>query len=575
MSSHSNEPSNSSSDPASMRGADLVIRCLEREGVDTVFAYPGGASMEMHQAMRESSLRVILPRHEQGGGFAAAGYARATGRVGVSMATSGPGATNLVTAITDAHMDSVPTVFITGQVQQNFIGKNAFQETDIIGITRPITKHSYLVLDVRDIPKVIAEAFYIASHGRPGPVMIDLPKDVQQALCVPEFPQSVHLRSYHPPPPPTDEDVERVRRAVEASSRPCLYIGGGIISSGAHEELRAFAETNRIPVVYTLNGIGAFPDEHELSMQWLGMHGSYAANYAANECDLLLCIGARFDDRVTGNVDTFAKGATVVHVDVDPSEINKNKHADIGVVCNARDMLVRLNDKPLRGDWQAWVRQTQAWKKERPFSYRDNKLIQPQEVVEHLNTITSGSATVVTGVGQHQMWAAQFYSFSRPRQFHTSGGLGTMGFGLPTAIGVKVARPEETVVLIDGDGSFQMNIQELGTVHCEDVAVKMIILNNQHLGMVAQWEDRFYGSHRGNTEMKSNFSERPYPHFIDLAKGYLVPGRDVWDEDELDDAIREMLTTEGPFLLDVHVEYQEHVLPMMPPGGSYKDLILE
>lgn len=558
-----------------MRGADIVVHCLEREGVDTVFAYPGGASMELHQAMCNSPIRVVLPRHEQGGGFAAAGYARATGRVGVAMATSGPGATNLVTAITDAYMDSIPTVFITGQVGQKFIGKNAFQETDIIGITRPIVKHSYLVLDVNDIPAIMAEAFHLARTGRPGPIVIDLPKDVQQAACEPAFPERVALRSHQVAGEPSAADVERIRKTIAGAARPCLYIGGGIIASGAHQELLAFAETNRIPVVNTLMGVGAFPTNHELSLKWLGMHGSYAANYAANQSDVLIALGVRFDDRVTGNVDTFATGATIIHVDIDPSEINKNKHADIGVVCDAKAMLRQLNKAPLEGDWEDWVRQTQTWKRTYPFSYRSGEHIQPQQVIERLDAITASSATIVTGVGQHQMWAGQFYNYQRPRQFHTSGGLGTMGFGLPTAMGVKTARPDETVVLIDGDGSFQMNIQELGTVHCEEIAVKMIILNNQHLGMVAQWEDRFYGSQRGNTELKSNFSERPYPHFIDVAKGYLVPGKEVWTRDELDDAIREMLTADGPYLLDIHVEYQEHVLPMMPPGGSYKDLILE
>ena len=575
MTKPSKNPVPEHAEDARVRGADLVIQCLEREGVDTIFAYPGGASMELHQALRHSPIRVILPRHEQGGGFAAAGYARATGRVGVAMATSGPGATNLVTAITDCYMDSIPTVFITGQVGQKFIGKNAFQETDIIGITRPIVKHSYLVLDVNDIPAVMAEAFYLANAGRPGPVVIDLPKDVQQSSCVPQFPETVDVRSYHVTKDPSDADVARVRRALANSARPCLYVGGGIISAGAHEELLAFAETNRIPVVTTLLGIGAFPDTHELSLKWLGMHGSYAANYAANQCDVLIGVGARFDDRVTGNVDTFATSAVIIHIDIDPSEINKNKRADVGVVCDARKMLARLNEKPLNGDWEGWVRQTQTWKRETPFSYKDSEHILPQLVVERLDALTGSSATIVTGVGQHQMWAGQFYNFQRPRQFHTSGGLGTMGFGLPAAMGVKAACPDETVILIDGDGSFQMNIQELGTVHCEGLGVKMVILNNQHLGMVAQWEDRFYGSHRGNTEMKSNFSERPYPHFTTVADGFLVPGRDVWAKDELDDAIREMLTTGGPYLLDVHVEYQEHVLPMIPPGGGYKDLILE
>lgn len=560
---------------APIKGAEMVIRCLERAGTDTIFAYPGGASMEMHQALRDSSIRVVLPRHEQGGGFAAAGYARATGRTGVAMVTSGPGATNLVTAIADAYMDSVPIVCITGQVPQKFIGKNAFQETDIIGVTRPIVKHSYLVLDVNDIPQIFAEAFCLARSGRPGPVVIDLPKDVQQTLAVPVYPEHSTCRACTPPPPVPDAVVASLKQAIADSERPCLYVGGGIITAGASQELLRFVDSHRIPVVTTLMGIGAFPDSHELSMQWLGMHGSFAANYAANESDLLIGIGVRYDDRVTGNVDTFAPNATIIHVDIDASEINKNKRADIGVVADAREVLARLNEEPVLRERPAWLQQVAEWKGETPFVFRNDNTLQPQLVVKRLSEITEGNATIVTGVGQHQMWAGQFYQFSRPRQFHTSGGLGAMGFGLPTAMGVKLACPDELVVLIDGDGSFQMNIQELGTLYSEEIAVKAIILNNQHLGMVAQWEDRFYGSRRGNTVLGQEAAGRPYPDFVKIAAGYLVPGRDVWSVDELDGAIREMIDTDGPYVLDVHVAYQEHVLPMIPSGTSHKDIILE
>jgi len=558
-----------------IKGAETAIRCLERQGVEMIFAYPGGASMELHQALCDSTIRVVLPRHEQGGGFAAAGYARATGKTGVCMATSGPGATNLVTAITDAYMDSVPLVAITGQVPQSFIGKNAFQETDIIGMTRPVVKHSYLVLDPSEIPQVFAEAFFLANSGRPGPVVIDLPKDVQQAKCVPSFPDDVTIRAYQIPDEPTDDDIEQVRAAIRDSERPCLYVGGGIITAGAHDELRQFAESYSIPVVTTLNGIGAFPEDSPLSLKWLGMHGTYYANYAANEADLLLSVGVRFDDRVTGNVRTFARKAKIVHVDIDPSEINKNKPADIGIVCNAKSFLRRMLVDPIRKDYAAWHRQIAEWKRQCPLRYAQSDQIQPQFVVEKLCEITKGKALIVTGVGQHQMWSAQFYTFTQPRSLLTSGGLGTMGFGLPSAMGAKLARPEAQVVLIDGDGSFQMNIQELGTLHCEEIAVKMIILNNQHLGMVAQWEDRFYGSQRGNTELRSLHIDRPYPHFVDIAKGYLVPGREVWDKADVGPAIEEMLATDGPYLLDIHAEYQEHVLPMIPSGGSHKDIIIE
>lgn len=568
---------NSQSGSPRIKGADLVIRCLEHENVEIIFAYPGGASMELHQSLTTSPIRVVLPRHEQGGAFAAAGYARATGRVGVAMATSGPGATNLVTGIADAYMDSVPIVVITGQVSQNLIGKNAFQETDIIGITRPVVKHSYLVLNAEELPEVFAEAFHLAASGRPGPVVIDLPKDVQQSYCnMPAFPSSPRLKAYTVPQECDDADIARLRQAIEKSERPCLYVGGGVIISGASEELRQVAETYNIPVVTSLMGVGAFPENHPLSLKWPGMHGTYYASYAINECDLLIGIGTRYDDRVTGNVDTFATGATIVHVDIDPSEINKNKRADIGIVADAKAMLTKLIPNPIYKACPAWHAQIAAWKRDHPLKYRETKdEILPQQVIDTVCRLTEGKAIVVTGVGQHQMWTAQFYRFERPRQLLTSGGLGTMGFGLPSAMGAKLGCPDQTVVLIDGDGSFQMNIQELGTVYCEDIAVKMIIMNNQHLGMVAQWEDRFYASRRGDTVLGSGRTDRPYPNFPVIAQGYMIPGRDVWTKEELEPALREMLAAPGPFLLDVHVKYQEHVLPMIPSGRSHKDIMVE
>lgn len=558
-----------------IKGAESAVKGLEHAGVEVVFAYPGGASMELHQYLRESPIRVILPRHEQGGAFAAGGYARALGRTGVCMATSGPGATNLVTGITDAYMDSVPLVVITGQVPHTFIGKNAFQETDIIGMTRPVCKHSYLVLDVNDIPEVFAEAFYLADSGRPGPVVIDLPKDIQQAMCVPHSPGQPRFRGYRQVNSAAEEDIQNLRQMIHASERPCIYAGGGIIAAGAQKELRQVAESYNIPVATTLMGIGAIPEAHSLSLKWLGMHGTYYANYAVNEADLLLTFGARFDDRVTGKVDTFARHAKIVHVDIDPSEINKNKRVDLGIVADVKDVLAKLLKEPEYKDYSDWHEQIRSWKQHYPLTYKKRDLIQPQGVVECLYEETEGKATVVTGVGQHQMWAAQFYNFERPRQWITSGGLGAMGFGLPAAIGVKVATPDEVVIDIDGDGSFQMNIQELGTVHSENIGVKMVVLNNQHLGMVAQWEDRFYGSRRGNTELRSQRSQRPYPDFAQIAKGYEVPAKEVWHLDELRDSIREMLNTDGPFLLDIHVEYEEHVLPMIPSGGMHTDIMVE
>lgn len=553
-----------------MKGSEIVINCLKRQGVDTVFAYPGGAAIDLHQALIDSGIRVILPRHEQGGAFAADGYARVSGRVGVCMATSGPGATNLLTGIADCFSDSIPAVFITGQVGASLIGKNAFQEIDIIGMTRPIVKHSYLVLDIGDLPRIMKEAFMVARHGRPGPVLIDLPKNVQQQQCVPDFDVPVCI-PYKPKPKAGPEDIEAIREAIRRAKRPCLYFGGGVISSGASGELLKFIESYNIPAACTLMGLGAIPSGHPLFLRWLGMHGATYANYAANECDLLLAFGARFDDRVTGNPQTFAVGATIVHVDIDNSEINKNKKADIGIRADVLDVLKELNREPIRQDYTEWLAEIRKWREMFPLDFEHRTdVIQPQRVVERLYELTGGDAVIVPGVGQHQMFSAQFYKFKYPRQFLTSGGLGSMGFGLPAAMGAKVACPDKLVINIDGDGSFQMNIQELGTVHMEDIDLKMVILNNQHLGMVAQWEDHFYGGRRGNTVLKNPLVERPYPDFITIARGYGIPGREVYKLEDLDSALREMLDTPGPFLLDIHTGYEEHVLPMIPAGKDYK-----
>ena len=427
-----------------IKGAEIAIKCLEHAGVKTIFAYPGGASMELHQALIKSTIRTILPRNEQGGAFAAAGFARATGKTGVCMATSGPGATNLITGIADAYMDSIPMVAITGQVPSSLIGKTAFQETDIIGITRPIVKHSYLVLDVEEIPEVFAEAFYLANSGRPGPVVIDIPKDIQQALSIPDYAGKPVVRAYQANHKIDKDKIEEVRKAIKQSSRPCIYAGGGIISSGASAALTKFAESYNIPVTTTLMGVGAFPEDSKLSLKWLGMHGAAYANYAANESDLLITLGARFDDRVTGPTATFAADSKIIHVDIDISEINKNKKADIAIIANVKDVLDELNKKPERQAYTAWFKQIDEWKKKWPLSYKPKKnQILPQEVVESIYKATKGDAVIVPGVGQHQMWSGQFYNYSYPRQFLTSGGLGTMGFGLPTAMGAKIALPKK------------------------------------------------------------------------------------------------------------------------------------
>ena len=573
-----------------MKGSDAVVECLIREGVDVVFAYPGGASQELHQSLaRTDKIRVILPRHEQGGSFAAEGYARATGKVGVCMATSGPGATNLVSAIADAYMDSIPLVAITGQVKKEFIGKMAFQETDFFGMTLPIVKHSYLVMDVEELPRIFKEAFHLARSGRPGPIVIDIPKDVQQAKFTPVFPATTEFRNPYVAGNhrASDEVLQRTIALIAEARKPVIYAGGGVVSADAHRELRAFAEKTNIPVATTLMGVGAFPETHPLSMQWFGMHGAAYGNWAVDECDLLIVLGARFDDRITGNTAKFASAATIVHIDIDASEHNKNKRAQVAAVSDVKYALGRLNELLAAArfsapDTAAWHKQITAWKRDHPFSYEENPHITPQEAVKVLYELTKGDAIITTGVGQHQMWAAQFYRFDEPRRYISSLGLGAMGFGYPAALGAKVACPDKQVIDIDGDGSFAMNIQELATAHIEKIAAKAIILNNQHLGMVVQWEDRFYGSVRGNTilgdESNVGSPDNPdalYPNFVKIAEGYGVRGRRVIKRSELREAIQEMLDHDGPFVLDVIVPYTEHVLPMIPAGKTVKDMLLK
>jgi acetolactate synthase-1/2/3 large subunit len=573
-----------------MKGADCVVECLIREGVDVIFAYPGGASQELHQSLaRTDKIRTILPRHEQGGSFAAEGYARATGKVGVCMATSGPGATNLVSAIADAFMDSIPLVAITGQVFSKYIGKMAFQETDFYGMTLPIVKHSYLVMDVKDLPRVFKEAFHLARSGRPGPVVIDIPKDVQQAKFQPVFPATVEFRSSYATATfsASDEQLKQVLTLIAEAKRPVLYAGGGVISAEAHAELKAFAEKTNVPVATTLMGLGCFPESHPLSMQWFGMHGAAYGNWAVDQSDLLLCFAARFDDRITGDTSKFASHAKIVHIDIDASEHNKNKRVQLAIVSDIKPALTRLNElaaahKFTPPDTKAWHAQIATWKQEHPFRFDDSKHIAPQEAVAALYELTKGDAIITTGVGQHQMWAAQFYRFNEPRRYISSLGLGAMGFGYPAALGAKVAFPDKHVIDIDGDGSFVMNVQELATAHIEKIAAKAMILNNQHLGMVVQWEDRFYGSVRGNTilgdETNVGSPDNPgalYPDFVKIAEGFGVKGRQVIKKSELKAAIQEMLDHDGPYVLDVIVPYTEHVLPMIPAGRSVKEMLLK
>jgi acetolactate synthase-1/2/3 large subunit len=589
-----------------MKGSDILIKALEREGVEVIFAYPGGASMEFHQSLTRSKIRTVLPRHEQGGAFAAEGYARATGKAGVCMATSGPGATNLVTGLADAYMDSIPVVAITGQVPQAMIGKGAFQETDFFGMTLPVVKHSYLVTDINEIPRVIKEAFYIAQSGRPGPVVVDVPKNIQQAETQPIWPREVTLRGYKATPRADDVALNEIIGLIEKAERPVLYCGGGIISGNAAEELRAFSRATGIPVVTTIMGCGVMPETEELSLKWLGMHGAAYANWAVNGdpksgipgADLLLAFGVRFDDRVTGKVDKFCEKGTIVHLDIDPSEIHKNKPANLPIVGDIKDALTRLNkmvkERPIAKKFAGWHTQIAEWKAKAPLRYRmteevlksihvkdhmagsSSEVILPQYAIELLYELTKGEAIITTGVGQHQMWAGQYYNFKFPRQFLTSAGLGAMGYGYPAALGAKVAHPEREVIDIDGDGSFLMNVQELATAHIEKIAAKALILNNQHLGMVVQWEDKFYAGNRGHTYLGDPDNRKQiYPDYITIAKGFNVPCERVMFKKDLRAAMERMLASKEPYLLDVITPYTEHVLPFIPAGKTINEMIYE
>ena len=570
-------------------GAEVLVESLARHGVDVVFAYPGGASMPMHQALTKhrAAIRTILPRHEQGGIFAAEGYARVTGRPGVVMATSGPGALNLVTGLADAKLDSLPIVAITGQVPTKVIGTDAFQETPMVEVCRAITKHHYLVQNAKDIARVVKEAFHLASTGRPGPVLIDMPKDVQNTIVAnPDYDVAMDLPGYFLPPPPSDASIAAILEAIKGSRRPIIYCGGGVIASDASDALREFVAKTGIPVAMTLQGLGALPNEHYCSLGMLGMHGTVYANYAINEADLLLALGVRFDDRVTGKLTEFAKHGRIVHVDIDASEINKNKAAHIAVNSDAKSTLAALNPLVEKGDWRDWHAQIDEVRAADPLTYehRDDAIL-PQYVVDKFSELTKGEFLMTTGVGQHQMWAAQYTRFTKPRTWVTSGGLGSMGFGLPSAMGAQAAFPDALVVDIDGDGSFVMNIQELATLRCENLPVKVIVLNNQHLGMVVQWEDRFHGGNRAHTYLgpidhpeatgqgAGDHYATTYPDFVAIAEGFGVKARQVRQKADVVDALKEMIAHDGPYVLDILVPYQEHVLPMIPAGGSFRDII--
>ena len=566
-----------------MSGARIVLESLKREGVDVVFGLPGGAILPIYDALYDfpGPLRHILVRQEAAAGHAAEGYARISGRVGVCVVTSGPAATNLVTALQDAYMDSMPIVAFTGQVATHMIGNDAFQEADNVGITRPCTKHNFLVKDTRDIARVIKEAFYLAATGRPGPVHVDLPKDILMKQAEFDYPETVHLRSYNPTYDGHPGQIRKAARAIVRARRAVLYVGGGVIASDAAPELRELAELCRLPVTTTLMALGAFASDHALSMGMLGMHGGYAANMAVYNSDCLIAVGARFDDRVTGKIDQFAPQAEIIHVDIDPSSISKSVKVHIPIVGDAKRVLVRLMEdlreegmgqptSVVREAREQWLRQVAQWQQKHPMRYEwDDELIKPQYVVEEISNLTRGEAIVVTGVGQHQMWAAQHYRFRHPRHWLTSGGLGTMGYGLPAAMGAQVARPDRLVVLIDGDGSFVMNSQELATVVENQMPIKCVIINNGGHGMVRQWQDVIYGGRFQSIDLSAS------PDFVKLAEAYGAMGIRASKPNEVVPALEKAFAVPGPVVVDVMVDKDELCLPMVPAGGANKDMIME
>lgn len=560
-----------------LNGAQILLECLKKEGVDVFFGYPGGAVIDIYDEIpRHPELHHVLVRHEQAAVHAADGYARASGKVGVCLVTSGPGATNTVTGIATAYSDSIPVVILTGQVPTPLIGNDAFQEVDIVGITRPCTKHNYLVRDVKELATVVRQAFYLARTGRPGPVLVDLPKDVMQAKTDFVWPEDVSMRSYNPTYKPNLNQIRRAADAFFEAERPLLFVGGGVVMSDASEELGWFARTLRIPVASTLMGLGAFPDDDPLWLGMLGMHGTYAANKAVNNADLIVAVGARFDDRVTGRLSAFASKARIIHIDIDPTSIRKNVQVGIPVVgdcrqslANIREILVpRLEEK----DWGAaharWLEQLASWRVEQPLGFSREGGIKPQQVIEQLFAITRGDAIITTEVGQNQMWTAQFYTFRKPRTLITSGGLGTMGYGFPAAIGAQFAFPDKLVVDVAGDGSIQMNIQELATAVCNKLPVKILILNNGYLGMVRQWQELFYQRNYCSTCMDAQ------PDFVKLAEAYGAEGYRITEVESLESTLREALASPHPAIIDVRVEREENVYPMVPAGAALDEMLL-
>ncbi len=568
----------------SRKGADIVIETLKEERVEVIFGLPGGAIMEVYDALyRDGTIKHILARHEQGAGHMAEGYAKATGKVGVAMTTSGPGATNIVTPIADAYMDSVPLVVITGQVPTHMIGNDAFQEVDIVGITRPITKHNFLVRDIDELPLVLREAFYIARTGRPGPVLVDIPKDITQQLSDVKIPTLEEVKKSLPGyKPHVEGNIQQIKKAAKLimeAKRPVLYVGGGAVNAEAREELIELAELMKIPVTTTTQGKGAFPEDHPLSLRMLGMHGTYYANMAVYNSDLLIAVGARFDDRVTGKIDEFAPEAKIIHIDIDPASISKNIIVDVPIVGDVKIVLRKLiNEIKRKGakvlhleERERWIQQIEKWKKLHPLTYKNSKkVIKPQYVIEQIYEATKGDAIIVPGVGQHQMWAAMFYKYSYPRQFLNSGGLGTMGFGLPAGIGAKIGRPEKEVFVVDGDGSFVMTMQEIITAVQYRIPVRVAIINNAYLGMVRQWQELFYDKRYSEVDLSLQ------PDFVKLAEAMGAIGFRAEKPKDVREILEESLKIEDkPVIMDFVVDREENVLPMVPPGKSYREMILE
>ena len=553
--------------PRPITGAEIFVRSLAEEGVEIVFGYPGGAVIGIYDALHDiTGIKHVLTRHEQGAVHAAEGYSKATGKPGVALVTSGPGATNTVTGIADAYMDSIPIVVFTGQVALKLIGNDAFQEADIVGITRPITKHNYLVRDVNELTATIKEAFYVATTGRPGPVLVDLPKDIMASKTTFSYPKNIKLRSYHPHAEGHQKQLNKAVELISKSKRPVLYVGGGAILSNASEELKKFAHKTHIPVTTTLHGLGAFPEADELSLGMLGMHGTWYSNTAVHYSDLLIAVGARFDDRVTGKTDAFAPEAKKIHIDVDPSNISKNVKVDVPIVGDVKKVLQQLLPLVHGLETKDWVQTIKTWKEEHPLRYKNGKYIRMQHVIQSISDITKGNAVMVSDVGQHQMWMAQFYKFMRPRTHITSGGLGTMGFSLPAAMGAAFANTGMPVVSISGDGGIQMNIQELATIREHSVPLKIIILNNGYLGMVRQWQELFWRKRYSHVDMTG-------PNYLKLGEAYGIPAYQATMTDEVEGVLAKVFETDGPVIAEFKVVKEDNVYPMIPAGQTYNEIM--